>query len=531
MFKLIKKLLYNRAINKAIFGERMYFFGLILLAVSLPLSKFTISISQFIIAIGWLFSSRIWQRVRYFLKTPSAWMISGIYILFVLGMLYSTNFEHGLKELRIKLPLLILPFMIATAPPLSRRQWNFVMGFFVASVLGASFVSTYILATTDILDTRNISPYISHVRFGLMLSLAFFTCVFYAYKTMLWSLRFLMIILAAWIVIFLVLLEAVTGLGITVVLGIGMLIVMALKEGKPWVRFSFVGSLVVLLILGIFFTNRIISEELKAPQVDFSSLEDTTARGNPYYHDSSSTWHENGHYIYLYICEEEMKKEWNKRSDIPYGGKDHQDHQIKNTLIRFLNSKGMRKDGDAVQQLSEEEVAAIENGIANINYMRRSSFRARLSQIIYEYKNYRQQGNPGGHSVMQRLEYWKAAIGIIHDHPWIGVGTGDINDAFNEQYKKMSSQLEREFRLRAHNQYLRVGAALGLIGLALFLLFLLYPVFAAKAWEEGLFMVYFFIVLMSMLTEDTLETQVGATFFAFFFAFLLWGRRNIFMKN
>jgi hypothetical protein len=38
--------------------------------------------------------------------------------------------------------------------------------------------------------------------------------------------------------------------------------------------------------------------------------------------------------------------------------------------------------------------------------------------------------------------------------------------------------------------------------------------------------VFFIIIFMSMLTEDTLETQAGATFFAFFNALLLFGRRR-----
>jgi uncharacterized membrane-anchored protein YjiN (DUF445 family) len=265
--------------------------------------------------------------------------------------------------------------------------------------------------------------------------------------------------------------------------------------------------------------------------MEFSTLEEETALGNPYYHDTNSTWHENGNYIYIYICEPELKQAWNKRSDIPYTGYDNRDQMLKYTLIRFLNSKGLRKDAEGVNKLSQEEVTAIENGIANINYMQRSSLRARLSQIIYEYKNYQQHGDPSGHSVMQRLEYWKAAIGIIKEKPFFGVGTGDVNDTFKEQYQQMDSQLDKQFRLRAHNQYLRIGATLGIIGLALFLLMIFYPVIAARAWEEALFVPFLFIVLMSMITEDTLETQVGATFFAFFYAFLLWSRRSIFNRD
>ncbi|MFO8088026.1 MAG: O-antigen ligase family protein [Bacteroidales bacterium] len=517
--------------SRAVAGERIYLFGLIFLAASLPLSKFTCSVSQFVIVAGWLLSSKLGLRMRHFFKQPCAWMPSAIYLLFVVGMVYSVDFGHGLKELRIKLPILLLPFLISTAPAISRRQWIYVIAIFILAVLVSSGISTYILATTEVMDTRNISPFISHIRFGLMISLAFFASVYFAWHTLYWYVRLLMILVASWLLVFLILLESVTGLGITLVLGVMMLLYVIFKKGKFWIRLSSLASLVVLAGLAVFSADRIIDEELKDPEIDYAQLEKTTSKGNMYYHDTTNTWHENGHYIYLYICEPELKNAWEKRSDYAYSGQDNKGQILKYTLIRFLNSKGLRKDADGVNQLTEEEVKAVENGIANINYINRSSLRARLSQIIYEYKNYQHHGDPSGHSVMQRLEYWKAAVGIIKANPLKGVGTGDINQAFDQQYKIMDSPLDKEFQLRAHNQYLRIAATLGIPGLVLFLLFVFYPVIAAKAWEEALFIPFLIIVLMSMITEDTLETQAGATFFAFFYAFLLWGRRSIFNRD
>ena len=40
---------------------------------------------------------------------------------------------------------------------------------------------------------------------------------------------------------------------------------------------------------------------------------------------------------------------------------------------------------------------------------------------------------------------------------------------------------------------------------------------------SDLFLVFFFIGIVSMLNEDTLETQAGVTFYSFFYALLLWG--------
>jgi len=39
-------------------------------------------------------------------------------------------------------------------------------------------------------------------------------------------------------------------------------------------------------------------------------------------------------------------------------------------------------------------------------------------------------------------------------------------------------------------------------------------------------MTFFCIALLSMLNEDTLETQAGVTFFAFFYCFFIWGKED-----
>jgi hypothetical protein len=64
------------------------------------------------------------------------------------------------------------------------------------------------------------------------------------------------------------------------------------------------------------------------------------------------------------------------------------------------------------------------------------------------------------------------------------------------------------------------------LGFIWFLFTLIYPAVKLGKFNEYLYLVFFVIVFMSMLTEDTLETQAGATFFAFFNAFLLFGGKK-----
>jgi O-antigen ligase len=147
---------------------------------------------------------------------------------------------------------------------------------------------------------------------------------------------------------------------------------------------------------------------------------------------------------------------------------------------------------------------------------------ARIQKIVWEFNVYLKGGNPGGHSVIQRLEFWKAAIGIIRENPALGVGTGDVKNAFAVQYDKMNSPLAKEFRLRSHNQFLAITVALGLTGLIVFLVSLFFPLLAERKYRDYLYLMFFIIAFLSMLSEDTLENQSGVMFYAFFNSLLLF---------
>ena len=168
----------------------------------------------------------------------------------------------------------------------------------------------------------------------------------------------------------------------------------------------------------------------------------------------------------------------------------------------------------------------IEQGVANYNNWKHPGLRARLSATLFEYNLYRRFNNPNGGSLSQRIEYTRASFHIIRQHPWFGVGTGDVPRAFAQAYDEIHSPLSEEYRFRAHNQYLAIAVAFGMLGLAFFLIVLLYPWCASRKNHTYLYMVFLVIMLLSMFPEDTLETQAGAMLFAFFESLLLLARPN-----
>jgi O-antigen ligase len=187
-----------------------------------------------------------------------------------------------------------------------------------------------------------------------------------------------------------------------------------------------------------------------------------------------------------------------------------------------MASKDLKKDAEGLASLSDVDIHNVESGIANANYTEQRGLKARLHKVFWEYQVYKAYRNPSGHSVFMRLEFWRNAMGIIKDNPIVGVGTGDVIDAVALQYNKTNSQLDAKWRLRAHNQFLAIGIALGIIGMLVFGFSMLYPYLSSKGYNDLLFTAFFVTAFLSMLTEDTLESQAGVSFYIFFFCVFLF---------
>jgi hypothetical protein len=260
---------------------------------------------------------------------------------------------------------------------------------------------------------------------------------------------------------------------------------------------------------------------------EMKNLERITALGNPYWHDTTNLQTENGHYVYLYIATEELKEAWNSRSSFDFGGLDRAGQEIKYTILRFLTSKGLRKDAEGIARLTDAEVDLIEQGVASRVYVDHSRIYVRIFKSIAEYKRYQETKDPTRRSLMQRLEYWKAAWNIIQRNWITGVGTGDMDQEFSLEYKNMNTLLDAEFRWRSHNQFLAIFVAFGVFGLLWFLVTLFFPPIRMHKFHDYYYLTFFIIIVLSMLWEDTIESQAGVTIYAFFTSFYLFAKKFI----
>ena len=194
------------------------------------------------------------------------------------------------------------------------------------------------------------------------------------------------------------------------------------------------------------------------------------------------------------------------------------------SFIQVVTSKNLRKDADGVNKLTRDDIHAIENGLANYIFLDEIGIKPRIYEIMWELDAFRNGKDPGGHSVAQRMVYLKVAFNIISQNPVFGVGTGDVKMKFDSYYRNSKVISDQRWWYRAHNQYITFLISFGAIGLLIILFSFFLPVFLEKKWGDYLFLCFALIGFLSMLTEDTLETQTGVSLFMFFYSLFLFGR-------
>ncbi len=509
-------------------SNTLYYTGLLLFVTGLPVSLFLTSFSQFVLIAAFLFEGDVRIKLRKFFSNKAAMLFAGIWVMHLLGMLWSADWAYGLKDLRIKLPLLVLPVILAGTPPLSPKQFRWLMLTFVASVFVATLISMAVLAGIihrNINDIRDVFIFnISHIRFALYTCLCIFILIWLAFrqdKKVSGQLKIAALIIMIWFFIFMIIVESVTGLVIFTVTGLILLLYHAFTSGEMRFRIILTTVILILPLVFVFMIEKFVDDFYDNHPYPINTSE-KTAQGNDYSFNLENPLYENGYPVWVYVCDKELRAAWNERSPIPYDSTDERKQPLTYTLVRFLASKGYRKDAEGVKRLSETEVHSIERGIANVNYQEMSDIRARLLQIMWEFDQFFKGGNPSGHSVTQRLVFWQVAWGICSKNFFFGVGTGDLPEAYKTEYDSMHSKLDEKHRLRSHNQYLAIMVAFGISGLIYFLYALFYPIFRYRRRIGYLFAAYFIIAILSMFTEDTIETQAGATFVAFFFSLFLF---------
>ncbi len=498
---------------KRYFGERVHdvlqFTGLCILAAGISSNKVLMSIGTI-----WLISNLVLEgSFRTYVTNirgnrPVQWLLI-FCLVHVAALTYTSDMAEAAHDFRVKLPLLVIPLSLAAKPLISRRKTDILMCVFVASLVVTSTINYLMYAgligNRNFDDIRGMSLFGSHIRYGILVSLGAAVCVYLAIRRTLHPLLF--IAAAIWLTFYTFYSEIISGFASLLACLLTILFIVAYRRHR-WISWG----LTALVIAGAVFLVSFLWPPKKV-HYELSDLPEKTVNGNPYKHDLRLVAYEDGQPIFVMISDQELDREWAKVSHLSLDSTDGKGQRLRGTLIRYMASKGLTKDSLGFQGLTTDDIRHIENGVPSVKYLR-PGILGRLETIRYQLDN---NTNPNGHSLLQRIAYWKAALGIISEHPLAGVGTGDIKLAFADYYERTHSKLEPENRHHSHNMFLTVWVTFGIPGLLSFLLMLFVFLRYNFRHRELVGVLFAAAFICSFFMEDTLETQMGVTAFAFFF--------------
>ena len=476
--------------------------ALALWAFMLPLWNLGMSVAMFFLLFVAVITSI--QNKKFVLlpvlRNPIYLSLLIVWALIAFGLFRGGENSLVLKEMKTLLPLILAPLFLQNLSPLSKKNESVIWKVFFASVgLSALVCVVYAIVKHPLPEPRNASLFISHIRFSLMAVLALIGA---------WRMPgilpwYLKLALTTVVCSFFFFVGTLTGWGFLIVL---IILLFASKSKRN--KLIVVGSVFTLASVLLFFLSRNIDS------TNFQPEQIQSARGEKYIHQSSNFQTENGNSIFVNIAPLELESAWVARTNRPLLQKDGRGQLVQTTLIRYLASKGLPKDAAGIDQLSDTDISNILAGNTNCNEPQWNALEKRWHQIVFEYQTFQSGENPSGHSIFQRIEYYKAAKFIIERNLLFGVGQGNVKSAYSQAYKQTSPNLDEKVQHAVHNQFLSYWIAAGLAAILCFLLY--FYCMWKQARKHEIALAFVILALLSCLTEDTLTTQPGVAFFAFF---------------
>ena len=503
-----------------------FYLSLILFTIAFPLSESLISISIGLILITAFIGFKR-SRIQEWKKKHNIHFIIGIYLIYLISCLFCADWHWGLYDLRKALAYLIVPLAFTFGNTISVKRLKTILVFFVIAVVVSSAITliSYLFSDHAVLSFQK-AGFIHHIRFGIQLNLALIVALvlyYSGFKRLTTFEKVFYIFIMIFLLIIMFVNQSITGLVMLGGLSLAGLMMFARHLKRKWHRLVLAGVLILFIGSPVLYIMNVVDRFYDVQQVNVEALDKRTELGNPYHHDFKNMFLENGNYVGLYICEDELKDSWNKRSekykidDISENG-----YPIRETLKRYLTSKGLRKDAEGVNALSEEDIANITKGIANYIFAdKKFSIYPRIYVSIWELDRYLKTGDANNQSISQRFEYTKAALHIIKRNFWFGVGTGNWKKAYYDAYVAIGSKMSPDRYGDAHNQYLNYMVKFGIIGLLLILFLIVYPVIKSKKYKNPIILLFLIAMVLSNFGDSNLETHVGGTLFVFFYCLFL----------
>jgi len=201
--------------------NHILFISIIAMMTALFFSRALLSVSMMVfVAVSFLHGDPAGQLRRFF-SSPVLWGMSLLFFCPLISGLWSEDQSQWADTMRIKLPLLFLPLAFAGPFSFSRNRWNQLSFLFILLILGSSLWTVYHYAgnaeriNQSYLSAKSMITPLGddHVRFSWLVCISVFLCGWMIFRGALyqWEKYFLSAV-AAWLIVFLHLLAARTGL-------------------------------------------------------------------------------------------------------------------------------------------------------------------------------------------------------------------------------------------------------------------------------------------------------------------------------
>jgi len=154
------------------------------------------------------------------------------------------------------------------------------------------------------------------------------------------------------------------------------------------------------------------------------------------------------------------------------------------------------------------------------------SLNNRLRNSLEDLQTVNQKTDPNDRSFAQRVEAWKAAVYILQEAPFTGLGMHDLSGAMDAAHTAGQSRVLPWNRKMPHNQYLESGIQGGFPALVLCLLALLLPLnYAWRNRNEAGF-AFFAMAALAFVFESLMEQQSGVLWLVFWTVFTASARNK-----
>ena len=270
--------------------REIFFFSLCLFAISLPLSRYFVTVSEILLVVNWLAEGDFRYRLRRLWADRPALAFIMVYLIGVIGLMWSRDPGYALgNDLFHKSPTLFLPLIFATTPAPDGKRTRIVLLMFIASVLIASVTGFIVREYSDDLFFRSASPFIPGIYLGLMLIIAAVQLPLVVRQTAgrgAWL--YLSLIISGWFVFFLFYLRALSSIISLAAILIFLLTILVSRVRSTVLRAAIPAVTIILAGAALWPVVEIYRQVHAETEIGPGILPAVTVNGTPYLHDTVS---------------------------------------------------------------------------------------------------------------------------------------------------------------------------------------------------------------------------------------------------